>query len=225
VKLRCLSAGAAQGLVRQVGAAEGVEIDGRFGAVGAMLEALRSGERCDVVILTQAQVNELVKSGHVSLAGISDLGAVATSIAVRESDASPRVDDAASLSAALLAADAIYFPDPQKATAGVHFAHVMRTLGIHDDVAARFRTFPHGAASMAAMAEATGHPIGCTQATEILATPGVRLVAPLPRGLELSTTYTAAVSTEAANASDAARFIEALAGAAHAALRSRAGFE
>ena len=225
MKLRFVSAGAAQALVRQAGAAEGIEIDGRFGAVGAMREALLAGEPCDVVILTQAQIAELVTSGHVALAGISDLGAVATAIAVRDADAAPRVDDAASLRAALLAADAIYFPDPQKATAGVHFAHVLRTLGIHDEVAPRFRTFPHGAAAMAAMAQARGHPIGCTQATEILATSGVRLVAPLPQGLELRTVYTAAVSTTAANASDATRFIETIAAPAYATLRSRAGFE
>lgn len=224
MKLRFVSAGAAQGLVRQVGAAEGVAIDGRFGAVGAMREALLAGEACDVVILTQAQVAELVNSGHVALAGIADLGAVATAVAVREADPSPAVQDAASLRTALRAADAIYFPDPQKATAGVHFAHVLRTLGIHDELAPRFRTYLHGAASMAAMAEAHGRPIGCTQATEILATPGVRLVAPLPPGLELRTVYTAAVSATAANASDAARFIETIAGPRYAAQRSLAGF-
>jgi molybdate transport system substrate-binding protein len=216
VKLRFVSAGAAQGLVRSVGARDGVEIDGRFGAVGAMREALLGGEPCDIVILTQAQVAELVKSGEVVLTGISDLGAVATSIAVRDADPVPRVEDAASLRAALSAADAIYFPDPQRATAGVHFAHVMRTLGVYEALAPRFRTEPHGAAAMAAMAKAGGHPIGCTQATEILATPGVRLVAPLPPGLELRTIYTAAVHAATGNASDAQRFIDTMTRPHHA---------
>jgi molybdate transport system substrate-binding protein len=225
VKLRFVSAGAAQGLVRRVAAAEGIEVAGHFGAVGAMRERLLEGAPCDVVILTQAQIAELVKTGHVALAGIADLGAVATSIAVRATDPSPRVDDAGSLRDALLAADALYFPDPQKATAGVHFAHVLRTLGIHDALEARFRTFPHGAAAMAAMvAAADARPIGCTQATEILATVGARLVAALPAGLELQTVYTAAVSATAANASDAARFVERLESPALADARADAGF-
>lgn len=224
MRLRFVSAGAAQGLVRRTGAEDGVEIDGHFGAVGAMREKLLAGEPCDVVILTRAQVAELVKTGHVALAGIADLGAVETSIAVRAADAAPDVHDAGSLRDVLRAADALYFPDPQKATAGVHFAHVLRTLGIHDEVAPRFRTAPHGAAAMAAMAQAGGKPVGCTQATEILATPGVRLVAPLPPGLELRTVYTAAVSATAANPSDAARFVERLASPDLATGRAAAGF-
>ena len=219
-----MSAGAAQGLVRRIGAQDGVEIDGHFGAVGAMREKLVGGEPCDVVVLTKAQIAELVKTGHVALAGIADLGAVATSIAVRAADAAPDVHDASALRETLRAADALYFPDPQKSTAGVHFAHVLRTLGIHDEVAPRFRTSPHGAAAMAAMAQAEGRPVGCTQATEILATPGVKLVAPLPPGLELRTIYTVAVSATAANPSDAARFVERLASPELAAAREAAGF-
>jgi molybdate transport system substrate-binding protein len=40
---------------------------------------------------------------------------------------------------------------------------------------------------------------GCTQATEILSTPGVALVASLPPGCELATVYTAAVAARAAS--------------------------
>jgi len=219
-----VSAGAAQGLVRRTAAEDGIEVDGHFGAVGAMREKLVGGEPCDVVILTRALIADLVKDGYVALAGIADLGGVDTSIAVRAADAPPDVHDASALRETLRAADALYFPDPAKATAGVHFAHVLRMLGVHDELAPRFRTAPHGAAAMAAMAQAGGKPLGCTQATEILATPGVKLVAPLPPGLELRTVYTAAVSATAANPSDAARFVERLASAELAAARASAGF-
>src|SRR5205085_2131101 len=79
-----------------------------------------------------------------------------------------------------------------------------------------------GATAMAAMAKAGGHPIGCTQATEILATPGVRLVAPLPAGFSLETVYTAT----AANAGDeaAVRFVRRLAGRQLGPARHAMGF-
>jgi len=112
---------------------------------------------------------------------------------VLASDSPPDVSAEAPLRAALLAADAIYFPDPARATAGIHFAHVIDSLGIADRVRAKVRNFPNGATSMREMAAAGGHPVGCTQATEILATPGIRLVAALPRGFDLDTIYTAAV--------------------------------
>jgi molybdate transport system substrate-binding protein len=117
------------------------------------------------------------------------------------------------LRAALLAADEIYFPDPAKATAGIHFAGVLDRLGIRREVESRIRNFPNGAASMRAMGQSQGHPIGCTQATEIRATPGVRLVAPLPKGFELETTYSAAVSARAHDPGAARAFVMALAAA------------
>jgi molybdate transport system substrate-binding protein len=130
------------------------------------------------------------------------------------------------LRAALLAADAIYFPDPKLATAGIHFAKVIEALGITADVASRLQTFTNGATAMAALARADcPHPIGCTQVTEILNTPGVTLVAPLPKGHELATIYTAGVCTGAALPQFARQLTERLSGPASRAIRDRIGFE
>ena len=224
MRLDFISAGAAQGLVGAVARAAAIEAAGSFGAVGAMLEKFRAGEPCDVVILTRTQILELAAAGAVEPSTVADLGRVATCVAVREGDPLPDVSVAESLRAALLAADAIYFPDPAKATAGIHFAKVLDSLGIRDRVAARSRTFPNGATAMRSLAQAQGHPIGCTQATEILATPGVRLVAPLPKGLDLETTYTAAVSARASRAAEARAFVSRMASEGSRDERSKAGF-
>ena len=103
-----------------------------------------------------------------------DIGTVATAIAVRSGDPAPAVGDAAELRAALLAADEICLPDPRQATAGIHFAGVLDRLGIAAEVAPRLRPFPNGMTAMRALAASTAaRPIGCTQVTEIVATPGV----------------------------------------------------
>ena len=219
-----MSAGAAHALVARLAAENGVEVAGSFGAVGAMLEKFDAGEACDVVILTRAQITQLASRGLVIEATIGDLGAAPTSLAVRAGDPAPSVTDEASLRAALLAADAIYFPDPAKSTAGIHFARVIDLLGMRDQVAARMRTFPNGATAMKTMGEAAGHPIGCTQVTEILAVPSVRLAAPLPKGFDLATVYTAAVSARASHRDAATRFVAALTGAAALPVRRAAGF-
>ena len=63
---------------------------------------------------------------------------------------------------------------------------------------------------MTAMANSPAkQPIGCTQMTELLVTDGVDLVAPLPPGYDLSTTYTVGISAGAKNA-DAARVLAQL---------------
>src|SRR5207248_4934035 len=113
-------------------------------------------------------------------------------------DASPDVSTSAALKSALLRATGIYFPDPEKATAGIHFMKVMKSLGVDEELRGRWRTFPNGATAMGAMAvSGDAGAIGCTQVTEIRFTAGVRLVGLLPQEFELATVYTAAVCTGA----------------------------
>ena len=229
MQLEILSGGAAQGLVAavapQLEAETGFGIGGSFGAVGAMRDHLLAGASADVAILTSALIAELTRSGHVVAGSAADIGVVRTAIAVRSGDAAPEIGDAASLRAALAGADAIYFPDPARATAGIHFQKVMRQLGIADELAARVRTFPNGAAAMTALAaQHGGRPIGCTQVTEILGTPGVLLAGHLPHEFELVTVYAAAVATNAAHPAEARRLANMLAGASALAHRETAGF-
>lgn len=222
--LRILSGGAAQGLVGALAkgftAETGCDIDGTFGAVGAMREKLLAGAPADLVILTAALVADLEKAGHVRPGSATDLGIVHTGIAIREGDQRPAIDDAASVREALLAADGIYVPDLTLSTAGIHVARVLDTLGIRAQVESRLRVFPNGATAMRELAAAKGRPIGCTQVTEIVITPGIMLVGPLPKALALATVYTAGLCTKAAQPDLAQRFIRMLAGAS----RERASF-
>jgi molybdate transport system substrate-binding protein len=228
-KLTVLSGGAAQGLFAAIDATfrerHSCTIDGTFGAVGMMRAKLADGHPADVVVLTAAILRDLAAAGDVVVETVTDIGRVETAIAVRGSDPAPDVGDAAALKQALLGADAIYFPDPQQATAGIHFASVMDRLGIADTLKSRLRTFPNGATAMRALASAPeARPIGCTQVTEILSTPGIRLIAPLPKGCDLATTYTAGVVVRSPNKAAARALIALLAGSESAQLRAACGF-
>jgi molybdate transport system substrate-binding protein len=230
MQLQVLSGGAAQGLVAslapQFKAERGCDIVGTFGAVGAMRDKLLAGAAADLLILTAALIAELTRTGHVVAGSAADIGVVRTAIAVRAGDPLPPVGDAVALRAALLMADAIYFPDPTLATAGIHFSKVLDALGIGRDVSMRLRPFPNGAAAMRALAGAPSEsPIGCTQVTEILATPGVTLVGSLPKEFELATVYTAGVGAHATRPDHARRLAALLAGEVSRAMRERAGFE
>lgn len=229
--LHLLCAGAAQGLVKALQArfkAEtGAEVSARFGAVGAMKEALLAGEPCDVMIVTEAMVDGLCAEGRLQAATRAALGRVKTGIAVPAGAPHPDVATPAALKAALLAGSAIYFPDAVRATAGIHFAKVMEALGIRAALEPRFRTYAAGAIAMremAATAATEAGLIGCTQVTEIQYTPGVELVGLLPPEFELSTTYTAAAAAAADNAL-AAAFIALLTDASTRTLRADGGFE
>ncbi len=227
--LNILSGGAAQGLVASLAAKfkamSGFDIADEFGAVGAMADKLRQGTPTDIVILTAAIVAKLAEENLVVPASIADVGLVETALAVRANDPLVTASDAASLRAALLAADAIFVPDTKASTAGIHVAKMLRQLGIADEVEARLKIYPNGATAMRHLAASDAvRPIGCTQSTEIVSTMGVVLSGSLPPGCELATMYTAAVTIGAANAKQAQSLIGLLTAAEQRALRGRAGF-
>ena len=227
--LHFLSGGAAQGLVSRVQAAFEQEHDcrlqGSFGAVGLMREKLIAGDPCDLLILSDALIMGLVKDGRADAGTVRPVGGVQTGLALKEGRSAGEIRTPDDLKALLQGASAIYYPDPAKATAGIHFHKVLQALGLADD-ARKLRTFPNGATAMAALAQAPeADAVGCTQVTEILITPGVRLSGLLPPPHELTTTYTAAVAADASEPELARALIAALTAPEAAGTRRECGFE
>ncbi len=227
--LNILSGGAAHGLVASLAPAfnakTGFEIKGEFGAVGGMADKLRSGVATDIIILTAALVAKLADEKLVVPSSITDVGVVETALAVRSGDPKVTVGNADDLRAAFLASDAIFVPDIKASTAGIHVAKVLAQLGIADEAAARLKVYPNGATAMRELAASDAkRPIGCTQSTEIISTEGVELSGSLPKGCELATMYTAAVTTSAAHAGEAQTLVRLLTSADAHEERARAGF-
>ena len=194
-----------------------------------MKEALLAGTPCDVLILTQALIDELMASGHLLPGSARPVGLVRTGVAVAKGQTQADVGSPDALRQALQRSRAIYVPDLSRSTAGLHIMKVLRTLGIEQEVAEQLRPFPNGQTAMAAMARAAqagDHGlIGCTQVTEILNTPGVVLAGPLPAGLELSTLYVAAVARSSQAAQAATELIALLTDPSHEATRRDCGFD
>ena len=225
-----LCAGAVQGLVTALQPtfeqSAGVVLCTRFGAVGALREALREGAPCDVMVATHAMLADLQSSGELPAGAIEPVGRVRTGLAVRSGEAHPDATSTAALRAALLAAPAFYFPDPQRATAGAHVASVLDRLGVREAMKDRIRNFANGAASMRALAdEGVAGALGCTQASEIIATPGAEYAGALQGEFELATVYSACLGPGSSNRAAAQRLIELMTGAGQAALRERCGIE
>jgi molybdate transport system substrate-binding protein len=228
--MHVLSGGAAAAVVKAVQAefekSTGTSIHGTFSAVGQMRDQLLSGAVCDVIILTQPLIAQLIASGHVVAGSARSLGLVKTGVAVRTGTTHPSVKTRAELHSAMSAAQGIYFPDPDKATAGIHFMNVLKALGLDETLRSKFRIFPNGATAMGEMAKShESGLIGCTQVTEINYTEGVDLVDVLPAEFELSTDYTLGICTQTQNPAHAELLADMLTGAASAAVRKQGGFE
>ena len=225
--LKILSGGAAQGLVASLAAQfkeqTGLAIEGEFGAVGAMAGKLRGGTPADIVILTAKIIADLAAENLVVPASITDVGRVETAIAVRTGDPKVPINDAASCAPRCLPPMQSSFPTPRRrrptsrrkgSAAAGHCRRGDRpaqNLSERRDRNAptrRIRRHP---------------PIGCTQSTEILNTKDVILSGSLPKGSDLATIYTAAVTTTA-HPGHARNLIELVDGADQVKLREPAGF-
>ncbi len=231
-RLNVLSAGAARAVVRSLAVAfereTGAGLASTFDAAGAIRERLLGGASCDVVILPAPMLDTLADQGAVERDSIAPLGSAATGIAVPAGEAVPSIADADALTSVLSAASALYCPDIERATAGIHFAAVLRRLEVYERVRQRLRAWPNGATAMAELARAEPRgrsgAVGCTQIPEILYTTGVALAGPLPAQFALTTLYAAAVTRTAPDAGLARGFVAALTGAATKEARSAGGF-
>lgn len=228
-EIAVLSAGAAKGVVEALTQAfreaTGASVTGTFGAVGTIRGQFMAGTECDVLILTATMLEDLAREGGVERDTVAPLGSVLTGIAVRHGEPHPDIHDRAALHECLEQARALYCPDPERATAGIHFVKVLGELALWPAAASRMRAYPSGAIAMRELA-GTAEPglVGCTQVTEILYTPGVELVGTLPAEFTLATTYSVAVATQARHGALARRFAALIAGPATLALRVRGGF-
>jgi molybdate transport system substrate-binding protein len=226
-----ISAGACKGLFQALFSkrlASGKAL-AAFGAVGAMQEKLLAGESCDILVLTLPMLEKLAAEGWVVSSTMTELGSVGCGIAIsKQLKSVPDVSEEAVLSANLLAATAIHFPDPTKATAGIHFQSVLERLGVYDEVKDRCLHYANGAEAMASLAKNDPKygdlQIGCTQISEILYTKDVKLVAELPMPYHLRTIYAAALTPAGAESTRAQKMLKKLTGHKTHTLRKKGGF-
>jgi molybdate transport system substrate-binding protein len=225
--LNIISAGAAMGLMQQLLSDQvSIRVGENFGAVRTMYDLFVTGVPCDLLILTRQQLDELNVAGCLVADSLHDIGHVKTGIAVRASTAeSPDISNVESLKATLLNASSLYVPDMKQSTAGQHVAGMLAKLGIAEALANKISEHPNGAMAMRGMSESQkAHPIGCTQVTEILYTPSVRLVGLLPPAFELSTVYSIAVPKRSTHPEAALAAITKVCGVAQLTVREAAGF-
>ncbi len=226
--LNIISAGAALGLAGQLlGDQISINVGINFGAVRTMYDHYVTGVPCDLLLLTRTQMEELGAAGCLVEGSMQDVGCVKTGVAVRaDSTAKPLITDSAALKATLLAASSLYCPDMKQSTAGLHVSNMLKSLGIWDDMKSRISEHPNGATAMRMMDSSNdAASIGCTQVTEILYTPSVRLVGLLPKEFELSTVYTIAVPKRSTEPEAAKAAIAKLCSDHNLSARVAAGFD
>jgi len=180
------------------------------GTAGQLRQKVAAGEPADVVIVTAGAIDDLARAGLVAPGTRVDLGRTAIGVGVRQGAPMPDIATPEALKQTLLAVKSFAYLDPASgATSGIHFAGVLKTLGIAEAVKDKAVLWPGGPA---AEAVATGRAeLVVHQISEILPVKGVTLVGPLPKEVQKVTTYSAGLAAKSGQPDTARTFMAYLA--------------
>jgi molybdate transport system substrate-binding protein len=216
-EIKVLSAGAVKAAVADLGEAFGREsghtVAFTFAPVGVLQRRIAAGEPADLLIMSDAALQEQEQKGVVVAGTKTDIARVGIGVCVREGAPLPDISTPEALKQAILAAKSLVYMDPSRgATSGVYFAGVLERLGIGEAVKGKTLLWQDGSS---AEPVAKGEADLCVQQmSEILPVKGVRLVGPLPREVQKVTTYSAGLATAAAAPDAAKAFLAYLLGPA-----------
>ncbi len=182
-----------------------------FGPTGVVRQKLAAGEPADILILTDAAIDELARQGAVATGTRTDIARVGMGVAVRQGAPLPDISTPEAFKQTLLSAKSLTYTDPASgATSGVHFAGGLQRLGISDAVRGKTLFLPAGSSPAEAVAKGQAE-LCAQQITDILPVKGVTLVGPLPKDLQKITIYSAGVVARSAVPDAARAFVAFLA--------------
>jgi molybdate transport system substrate-binding protein len=227
-EITVLSAAAAQAPLTELAGrfekSTGHHVHLEFSTAGGIENKVRGGAHMDLMIAPIERLGVWANEGIVAPDGARPLGIVRMGIAVRKGGAVPDISSVASFRSSLLSAKSIAYGDPAKgATTGVHFARILKKLGIYDEVRDKSVLAANGIEVMHLVAAGKAE-VGITQISEILHVDPAALVGPLPAEVQLASTYAVAASTAEPNTA-AALFVDLLVSEEGRARFRHAGFE
>ena len=164
-----------------------------------MMSRLKGGETVDLMIMSAAALDELVKLGLVAPGNRFDLAKSGVGVAVRAGAPKPDISSGEALKRAVLAAKSIVY---STGPSGIYLAGLFQRMGITDALKPKIRQVqgePAGAVVARGEAE-----IGFQQVSELLPVAGIDLVGPLPADVQQITTFSAGLHV-GAKEPDAAR--------------------
>jgi molybdate transport system substrate-binding protein len=193
--VKVLSAGATRTIVTDLAAAfqaeTGYTVTVTFGTAAALREKLVAREACDVVIVPDDVLDDMIAKGLVTAGSRRDVGKSGMGVGVREGAPRPDISTPEAFREALLKAQSLVYVEGT--TSGRHFAQVIQRLGLSQALRGKTRLLSGGRpADLVAMGEIE---MVVHQISEIVPVKGVSLVGPLPRELQKVTTYSAGLPT------------------------------
>ena len=193
------------------------------GTTGQVKDRIEKGEVIDIAIITPTVVDGLLKDSKLTGSRI-DLATVGVGVAVKEGASKPDISSVDAFKQAVLAAKTVAYIDPASGgTSGVYLDKLFERWGIADRIRPKAKLQRGGyVAELVAKGEAE---LAIHQISEILPVKGVVLVGALPAEIQLTTTYSGALSANAPQRVAAETFLKVLSSPQAAAVLAAKGMQ
>jgi molybdate transport system substrate-binding protein len=167
---------------------------------------VKDGVQADLVVTTPPIYDDLVKAGKLVPGSRADFIKSSAGVAVRAGAPKPDVSTPEAFKAALLAAKSVGI---SKGPSGQYMVTLLDRLGIADAIKPKAVFTEPGERVGLIIANGKAE-IGVQQITELLASPGINYIGPLPPALQTTIVYTSAASSNAKEKDAAAAFAKFL---------------
>jgi molybdate transport system substrate-binding protein len=214
--IRVLSVGAVQGALRDLAAEFGNETGHRvvltIDSPAIVMQKIKDGETYDAVIVSEPAMDRLDKEGVVNPESRVPLAKTGMGVAVRAGAPLPDLSTPEAFKQALLTAKSVVYGDPTLPNqSGEKAERILVQAGILDPLKPRLRIVPSQAVSQELIAKGEVE-MGLYNVSEIPEGKGLAFAGPVPKLLQVTTSYEGGLMSDGAVPEAARAFIRFLAG-------------
>lgn len=195
-----------------------------FAVMSALRERVAAKEAADVLVMPTNILDGYQQSGVVRAQGRAILGLVSIEAVVRTGAKMPDLSSVDAVKRTMLASRAVVFATPGATPSGTHMGKLVEQLGIADAMKGKILHRPalEGGVELVASGQAE---IGFYPKSEVINTKDLTLAGPLPKDIQLTTIYGAAVTSASAAPDASAAFIAFMRDPAHRPVWAHGGFD
>lgn len=201
-------------------AQKGLDFTATYGATQLLIRQIAEGPTRDVAILTDVAIDELTRAGTIVAGSRRDLSRSAIGIAVKAGAPKPSFGSVETFKQTVLKARSIGYS--KSGASGLHFAELIKRLGIADEVNRKAKVQDGVVGELAARGDVE---LAVQQISELKLVAGIDIVGPLPEELQKVTTFSAGVFAATTRPAAAGLLIAALATPEVAAVMRKQGME
>ena len=176
-----------------------------FGTAVPLKRQIEAGETFDVVILTPALVEDLVKQGRVAAGTKTDVAKSGIGVASRAGTPKPDISTPEAFKRTLINAKSIVYS--KEGQSGTYMARLIERLGLAAEMKPKTVLETRSGHTAVAVVEGKAE-LGFVLISEILPVSGAEPVGPLPAELQNYVVFTAGISQNAKDAEAAKTFIK-----------------